>query len=201
MALDPDLRLRVVRKMYQVRFNETAPERRSVDQLRGIEGSRVRETYKLLARRHGVNWEGRRYDPNDWQKADMPNRCVSAATSCLHGLAEAAVLAAGYAPAIGFLHWGKPQAFVYDIADLVKFETVVPAAFEVAAKHPKDPERQVRLACRDAFRRTNLLARLIPLIEEVLSAGGLSREPVTAPEGMPPAIPDAEGAGDAGHRS
>lgn len=201
LALDADTRLRVVRKMYELRFKEPAPERRSVDQLRGIEGSRVRETYKLLARRHRVVWDGRRYDPGDWQKADMPNRCVSAATSCLHGIAEAAILAAGYAPAIGFLHWGKPQAFVYDIADLVKFETVVPTAFEVAARPPKDPEREVRLACRDTFRRSDLLGRLIPLIEEVLSAGGLTREPVTAPEGMPPAIPEPEGGGDAGHRS
>ena len=48
----------------------------------------------------------------------MPNRCLSAATACLHGLTEAAVLAAGYAPAIGFLHTGKPLSFVYDIADL-----------------------------------------------------------------------------------
>ena len=47
-------RLRVVRKMYALRFQEDAPERRSVDQLRGIEGARVRETYRLLAQRHGV---------------------------------------------------------------------------------------------------------------------------------------------------
>ena len=42
------------------------------------------------------------------------------------------MLAAGYAPAIGFLHTGKPLSFVYDIADLFKFETVVPEAFQVA---------------------------------------------------------------------
>jgi hypothetical protein len=47
-----------------------------------------------------------------------------------------AVLAAGYAPAIGFLHTGKPQSFVYDIADILKFETVVPEAFRVAAAPP-----------------------------------------------------------------
>jgi len=47
----------------------------------------------------------------------------------LYGLAEAAVLAAGYATAIGFLHTGKPLSFVYDVADIFKFETVVPVAF------------------------------------------------------------------------
>ena len=47
------------------------------------------------------------------------------------------MLAAGYAPAIGFLHSGKPQSFVYDIADILKFETVVPEAFRVAARSSK----------------------------------------------------------------
>src|SRR5450830_2178318 len=50
LALDDDLRLKVVRKMYALRFQEEPPARRSVEQLRGIEGARVRETYKLLAR-------------------------------------------------------------------------------------------------------------------------------------------------------
>ena len=49
LALDDEARLRVVRKMYALRFQEDAPARRSVDQLRGIEGARVREMYKALA--------------------------------------------------------------------------------------------------------------------------------------------------------
>jgi CRISPR/Cas system-associated endonuclease Cas1 len=40
----------------------------------------------------------RDYDARDFGTGDIPNRCLSAATSCLYGLAEAAVLAAGYAP-------------------------------------------------------------------------------------------------------
>ena len=49
LALDDELRLKVVRKMYALRFGEEPPQRRSVDQLRGIEGARVRETYKRIA--------------------------------------------------------------------------------------------------------------------------------------------------------
>ena len=94
-ALDPEARLRVVRRMYQIRFKEEAPSRRSVNQLRGIEGARVRETYALLARQHGVKWTRRDYDPTEWSASDVPNRCLSSATACMHGLAEAAVLAAG----------------------------------------------------------------------------------------------------------
>jgi CRISPR-associated protein Cas1 len=120
-------------------------------------------------------------------------------------LSEAAILAAGYAPAIGFLHRGKPQSFVYDIADVYKFETVVPAAFETAGKIKKGkgdgnaPERQVRIACRDLFRRTGLLEKIIPSIEEVLKTGGID-PPVEAPEAVEPAIPREETSGDDGHR-
>lgn len=199
LALDDELRLKVVRKMYALRFGEEPPSRRSIDQLRGIEGARVREMYRQLARKYGVEWVHREYDAKTWGSGDLPNRCLSAATACLYGITEAAVLAAGYAPAIGFIHTGKPQSFVYDIADIVKFDTVVPVAFEQAAKSPREPERSVRLACRDAFRRSHILERLIPMIEEVLAAGGIGL-PQPAPDQVLPAIHVDAGIGDAGHR-
>jgi len=199
LALDPEARLRVVRKMFEMRFGEAPPQRRSVEQLRGIEGVRVRRTYAELAKRFGVEWKGRRYDPSTWDRADLANRCLSAATSCLYGVTEAAVLAAGYAPAIGFLHSGKPLAFVYDIADLFKFETVVPAAFRIAARPTANPEQAVRHLCRDAFRETRILRRLIPTIEEVLAAGGLQL-PRAPEDAQPPALPEASAVGDVGHR-
>lgn len=204
LALDPAARLRVVREMYRVRFGEAAPLKRSIDQLRGIEGARVRASYDLLARQHGVMWKRRRYNPIDWDSSDIPNRCLSSATACLHGLAEAAVLAAGYAPAIGFLHTGKPRSFVYDIADLWKTQTVVRQAFRIAGQAQKGKldmpiERAVRLACRDNFRATGLLSKIIPGIEEVLKAGDLP-VPDPPPEAVAPAFMDDLGGGDDGHR-
>lgn len=199
LALDDDARLKVVRKMYAYRFKEGPPAKRSVQQLRGIEGARVRKLYQLLAQRHGLQWKGRDYDPEKWESGDLLNRCVSSANACLYGITEAAVLAAGYAPAVGFIHTGKPLSFVYDIADLFKFDTVVPEAFRIAAKEPKEPEREIRLACRDAFRRTRLLELIIPTIEEVLAAGEIT-PPVPHEEAVPVAIPNPESLGDAGHR-
>ncbi len=201
LALDENLRLKVVRKMYAIRFGEEPPARRSVEQLRGIEGVRVRQTYQSLARQFGVTWAGRDYDAQSWDAADLPNRCLSAATSCLYGVTEAAVLAAGYAPAVGFIHTGKPLSFVYDIADIYKFDTVVPVAFKVAASRPAgNPERAVRLACRDIFRQSKLLDRIIPDIEDILAAGEVPR-PEAPADAVGPALPNAENIGDAGHRA
>lgn len=199
LALDDDARLKVVRKMYAMRFQEEPPEKRSVEQLRGVEGARVRKMYEILAKQYKVNWVHRNYDYTVWESGDVPNRCLSSATACLYGICEAAILAAGYAPAVGFIHTGKPQSFVYDIADIFKFETVVPIAFRIASRNPSNPERDVRLACRDIFRQSKVLQRIIPTIEQVLLAGGLER-PKAPEESVGPAIPNKEGIGDAGHR-
>jgi CRISPR-associated protein Cas1 len=125
-------------------------------------------------------------------------------TACLYGLAETAVLAAGYAPAIGFLHTGKSLSFVYDVADVFKFETVVPEAFRIAGQAARgklkdNPVSAVRRACRDVFRKTALLERLIPAIEEMLAAGEIV-PPEAPPEAQGPAFPGPESMGDAGHR-
>lgn len=204
-ALDETARINVVREMFRLRFGEDAPSRRSIEQLRGIEGARVREMYKLLAQRHGVNWNVRNYDRSDWDNADIANRALSASTACLYGLTEAAVLAAGYAPAIGFLHRGKPLSFVYDVADVHKVDTAAIAAFETAGRILKGKgdgspvERQVRIACRDQFRKTGLLEKIIPGIEQMLRASGID-PPEEAPEAQDPAIPREEASGDDGHR-
>lgn len=199
-ALDDAARLKVVREMYRLRFGVAPPQRRSIEQLRGIEGARVRALYKKIAEESGVRWNTRSYDPRNWDKADPVNRALSSATSSLYGLCEAGVLAAGYSPAIGFIHTGKPRSFVFDIADLFKFETVVPIAFRQVSRGTDGLEHRVRVACRDSFRQHRLLKRVIPTIERVLAAGGLER-PQRPPESVRPAFEDEPGIGDAGHRN
>lgn len=199
LALDEVAKLKVVRKMFEFRFKEGVSSTQSIEQLRGVEGARVKKMYELLAQRHGIIWKGRNYDQTSWGSGDMANRCLSSATACLYGVTEAGVLAAGYSPAIGFVHSGKPLSFVYDIADLFKFETVVPVAFRIAAESPADPEGRVRRACRDVFRETKLLAKIIPTIEQILSAGEI-QAPEASSESISPVILN-EGDFDVNRRS
>jgi CRISPR-associated protein Cas1 len=199
LSLDDTARLKVVRKMYQFRFKEDAPSRRSIDQLRGIEGARVKATYKVMAKRYGVPWKGRNYDVTNWDAGDVVNRCLSAANACLYGITEAAILAAGYSPAIGFIHSGKPLSFVYDIADLFKFDTVVPAAFKIASQGHYNPDKEVRKECRKMFIENKILEKLIPSIQEILDAGEL-KIPEPAADVLPIVIQEHERIGDAGHR-
>ena len=170
LATDDKLRIQVVARMYRMRFQEDLPPGTTIEQLRGLEGSRVRVAYARLSRETSITWSGRNYDRSNWGAGDTVNRALSAANSCLYGLCHAAILSVGLSPALGFIHTGKQLSFVYDIADLYKVAFTIPVAFTTTAESETDIERRVRLACRDAFREGRLLQHIVPDIREALGA-------------------------------
>lgn len=169
LCSDPELRLQVVRRMYEMRFSEPLDPGLTLQQIRGKEGIRVREAYARASRETGIEWSGRSYRRDDWYSASPVNRALSAANSCLYGVCQAAVVSAGYSTALGFIHTGKMLSFVYDVADLYKAEITVPIAFVEAAGGLEGLESRVRRACRDKFREEQLLQRIVPDIERMLS--------------------------------
>lgn len=183
---DPQRRLGVVRRMYAQRFLEPLDASLTLQQIRGKEGIRVRETYQRLSRETGVHWAGRNYDRDRWAGADPINRALSAANACLYGICHAAILSCGYSPAIGFVHTGKMLSFVYDVADLYKTETSIPSAFRAVAAGEDDLERRVRHGMRDLFYETNLLARIVPDLQAIIGDGGGSDEDRHASEPAEP---------------
>jgi CRISPR-associated protein Cas1 len=170
LATDEKLRLEVVKRMYRMRFSggDLDPAL-TVEQLRGMEGARVRAAYAEMSRQTGLEWGGRNYDRGNWNKTDAVNRALSCANACLYGLCHAAIVSIGYSPGLGFIHTGKQLSFVYDIADLYKADLTIPIAFEVATQNPDNLERTVRLRCRDVFRDHHLLARIVPDIQKTLA--------------------------------
>ncbi len=183
LCADPDLHLRVVRRMYEVRFTEHLAPQLTLQQIRGKEGIRVRESYARASRESGVAWAGRNYKRADWDAADPINRALSAANSCLYGLCHAAIVSAGYSPTLGFIHTGKQLSFVYDIADLYKADLTIPAAFRAVAESEGLPkgtsglEGRVRRACRTIFHERRLLARIVGDIDRVLDVSGTVTPP------------------------
>ena len=168
LCTNAERRLAVVRRMYELRFAQPLDPSLTLQQIRGMEGIRVRETYAKAGRETGVKWEGRTYQRDNWRNADAVNRALSCANSCLYGVCHAAIVSAGYSPAFGFIHTGKMLSFVYDIADLYKTATTIPVAFRAAAAGEIDLERRVRYACRDAFQEQRVLQRIVPDITQTL---------------------------------
>ena len=164
---DPTIRLAAARRLYKVMMGKDPPQGRSIDQLRGLEGVWVRDAYARIALEQGVIWCGR-----DQKSQDPANHAISQATSTLYGISEAVILALGLSPAIGIVHAGSERSLVFDLADTVKFATVVPVAFRVVAEHPdmlgRDLSGAVRRACRDLFVREHLLERLITICKHVV---------------------------------
>ena len=193
---DEAQRLAVVYRMYQKRFPEVQLQDKTIEQVRGMEGLRVRQAYEALAREHGIEWGGRNYNQDQWFEATAANRALSAANACLYGLCHAAVVAAGYSPAIGFIHTGKMLSFVYDVADLYKTDVTVPVAFRLAATVTRELERAVRQECRKAFHAHRLMDRIIPDIKEVLGAGDDPGETAEELEGRAVSLADGGTPGD-----
>ncbi len=169
LAADERSRLQVVIRMYCARFVDDAIDPDiTLQQLRGKEGVRVRQAYAEASKATGIPWEGRTYKREEWYAGNTVNRALSAANACLYGLVHAAIISAGYSPAIGFIHTGKQLSFVYDVADLYKAELTIPLAFELAAKDSLNLEREVREESRRRFHAAKLLQRIIPDIRKCL---------------------------------
>src|SRR6266487_1876510 len=125
-------RLMVARRMYALRLGEVLPHR-DIAVLRGIEGARMKETYRIAAERARISWSGRRYDRQNPNAADPPNQALNHAASAVEGAAAIAVAATATIPQLGFIHEDSGQSFVLDVADLVRDTVTIPCAFKAAA--------------------------------------------------------------------
>lgn len=165
-------RLSVARKMYQLRFPNEDVSQYSMQELRGKEGARVRRVYQQQAKKTGVTWHRRIYNPDDVEAGDPINKALTAAHQALYGLSYAVIAALGASPGLGFVHTGHDLAFVYDFADLYKAAISIPVAFEVTEKYGTDPDimTKTRLAMRDKFAADKVLERMVKDLKDLLGA-------------------------------
>jgi CRISPR-associated protein Cas1 len=147
--------------MFQMRFgDEIDVEKESVNNLRGMEGRRIKALYAELGRKYGVSWKGRNYDSGNWDIADTINKAISAANAALYALTTAIVCSMGYLPQLGFIHSTGHLSFVYDIADIYKPEVTLEAAFQTLGAHPDADEKSVLTALKFKIEDRRLLKRI-----------------------------------------
>lgn len=157
---DKRRRGQIARAMFRMRFPETNVEEKSVKELRGMEGLRVRALYAELGTRHGVTWKGRNYDRQNWEMSDDINRALSAANAGLYALCAAVITSLGYLPSLGFVHDAGTLPFVYDVADLYKHLTSIPAAFVAVRQNSGDDGELVRKLLKQRIEEERILQRL-----------------------------------------
>lgn len=171
-------RVAVARKMYQMRFPNEDVSAATMQQLRGREGSRIRSAYQNASKLTGVPWNGRVYDPNNFDSSDEVNKALSAGHVCLYGVVHSVIVALGCSPGLGFIHTGHELSFVYDIADLYKAQVTIPIAFEIAAEKPNDIGSETRRRVRDVLSNGHILEQTVKDIRRLLIGDMVSNEEV-----------------------
>jgi CRISPR-associated protein Cas1 len=163
-------RAKVVREMYAMRFPNEYVSNLTVQQLRGKEGTRIRNIYRRSAETSGITWNGRMYDPDNFEAGDNVNKALSAGHACLYGVCNAVIAALGLSPGLGFVHNGHQRAFVYDIADLYKADITIPLAFEVAAECGENDDigAIMRRKTRDKISDGHILERCVKDLHRLL---------------------------------
>lgn len=163
-------RLAIARKMYARRLGEVLPHT-DIAVLRGIEGARVKESYRLVAESFGLSWKRRRYDRKEPEQADVANQAINHAATAVRSAAGVAVAAVAAIPQLGFIHEDSDQSFVLDIADLYRESVTLRLAFMAAkriADGSDDPvDRLVRTSAAREFRRLGLIDKMIDDIKSL----------------------------------
>jgi len=141
LASDDKKSVEVARRMFARRFPTAKLEGKSLKEMMGMEGHRVREIYGQMAVKYNVGWKGRSYEPGKFEMGDITNQVLTSAKAALYGILTSCVYSMGYSPHIGFIHSGSPLPFVYDLADLYKESLCIDLAFsltlEMAGRYNK----------------------------------------------------------------
>jgi CRISPR-associated protein Cas1 len=133
IAADEKKSLAVARHMFARRFPTVDVAGKSLKELMGMEGYRVKELYEQKAKTYGVGWKGRVYVPGKFELGDLTNKILTSMNAALYGLLTSAIYSMGYSPHIGFIHSGSPLPFVYDMADIYKESICIDLAFSLTA--------------------------------------------------------------------
>jgi CRISPR-associated protein Cas1 len=173
-------RLLIARRLYAWRIGEVLPHT-DIAVLRGIEGARAKESYRLTAERFGVTWNGRRYDRANPASADLPNQAINHAATAVEAAAAVAVAATAALPQLGFIHEDSAASFTLDIADLFRDTATLPIAFQAAKLALNEPklsvDQHVRRVAGRMFKEKEIIHAMIGRIKDLFDANDRGRDP------------------------
>jgi len=177
LACDENKSLEVARRMYARRFPKAELSGKTLKEMMGMEGYRVRALYENKAQEYKIGWKGRSYQPGKFELGDLTNQVLTAANAALYGILSSTIHSMGFSPHIGFIHSGSPLPFVYDLADLYKEKLCIDLAFaltvEMAGRYNK---HKVSDAFRKRVIEMDLLAVIGPDIDEMLGVKDARRD-------------------------
>lgn len=176
LSANPEKSVEVARRMFARRFPDADLHGKTLKEMMGMEGHRVRSLYQVKAEEYQVGWKGRKFVPGKFEISDITNQVLTASNAALYGILSSAVHSMGYSPHIGFIHSGSPLPFIYDLADLYKEHLCIDLAFaltrDMAGRYSK---HKVSSAFRERVIDMDLLARLAEDIPDMLGVKNARR--------------------------
>lgn len=170
LAADKTKSLSVARNMFNFRFPETDTENKTLKELMGMEGYRVKKLYADMAEKYQVGWKGRSYTPNNFELSDTTNKILTSANAALYAVISSVVFSLGYSPYIGFVHSGSPLPFIYDLADLYKENLTIDMAFSLTKDMASYYDKYILLhEFRKRIIETRLLENLADDIHKIFT--------------------------------
>jgi len=177
LSADTKKSVEVARRMFAKRFPEADLVGKSLNEMMGMEGYRVRGLYEQKGQEYGVGWKGRSFTPGKFELGDITNQVLTASNAALYGILSSAVHSMGYSPHIGFIHSGSPLPFVYDLADLYKEYLCIDLAFSLTLEMAGDYNKhKVSTAFRQRVIETDLLGKIGQDIESILGVKNARRD-------------------------
>ena len=176
LASDKLKSLEVAQRMFARRFPDAELQGKSLQEMMGMEGYRVRSLYQQKAEEYQVGWKGRQFTPGKFDLGDVTNQVLTSTNAALYGILCSAVHSMGYSPHIGFIHSGSPLPFIYDLADLYQEELCIDLAFsltrDLAGRYDK---HKVSAAFRQRVTAMDLLTKVGDDIQEMFGGGSARR--------------------------
>ena len=161
-------RVEIAKNMFLKRFPQSDVKSRTVKELRGMEGHRIKALYEEMGTKYGVTWKGREYNTDNWNVSDSINKAVSTANACFYAFCTSIVCSMGYLPQLGFIHVSGTLPFVYDIADIYKPISTLESAFETISRNKDADEKAVLESLKNKIEARRLQKIIPEVIDELM---------------------------------
>jgi CRISPR-associated endonuclease Cas1 len=152
----------IARKMFSERFPEEDVSLKTIEELRGMEGYRVRKLYQDLSEKYGVFWQGRNSSGTIQMLGlqDDINKIMTLANHTLYCICLSAIVTMGYLPALGFIHVDGKIPFVYDIADLYKTYITIEPSFKAYKRYRGYDKDMVLNFVKEAVEENKIVSKI-----------------------------------------
>lgn len=167
LATDKKKSIEVARRMFARRLPPEELKGKSLKEMMGMEGYRMRQFYEEKAQEYGVGWKGRRYVPGKFEMGDITNQVLTSTNAALYTVWDTPPTLVSFTQEVRCLLSTTWQIFIKRIcASTSPFRLPL----EMAGRYNR---QKVSSAFRKRVIKMDILARIGPDLEEAL--GGKRR--------------------------